>query len=342
MERAQRARRRVIEQVERAAGADVSPDGLYDRLLAALEHVLELEGACWHVTDPASGIPVAGGRAGRPAGDFRRSLEFEFLREDVMRFFELGTRRRPIGVLRHETGGVPRRSPRYREMIEPSGATDELRVVFRDAFGVWGCLTAFSARPFTSGDEDLVAELVAPMARGLRAAQARGHAAGPAVRDAPAVAVLDGADRLLSADPRARASLESLAGEEDVLPGAVCVVAALARRDGAGTARLRDGAGRWLIVDASLLESDPRGQVAVVIQAAPASSVLDTALRSRGLTSREREVASRAVQGRSTKAIAAELHLSPWTVQDHLKACFEKTGVGGRGELAVLATRQAG
>jgi DNA-binding CsgD family transcriptional regulator len=56
-------------------------------------------------------------------------------------------------------------------------------------------------------------------------------------------------------------------------------------------------------------------------------------LEAYGVTPREREIAILLAQGLTNPEIARRLVLSPYTVQDHTKSLFEKTGVSSRQEL---------
>jgi DNA-binding CsgD family transcriptional regulator len=51
------------------------------------------------------------------------------------------------------------------------------------------------------------------------------------------------------------------------------------------------------------------------------------------LTARESEICLLVLRGLSTAEMAEHLHITPNTVQDHLKAIFEKTGVHSRLDL---------
>ena len=68
---------------------------------------------------------------------------------------------------------------------------------------------------------------------------------------------------------------------------------------------------------------------------ARAASPESTAIRleAYGVTAREREIASCLALGLTNPEIATRLVLSPYTVQDHIKSLFEKTGVSTRQEL---------
>jgi DNA-binding NarL/FixJ family response regulator len=98
---------------------------------------------------------------------------------------------------------------------------------------------------------------------------------------------------------------------------------------------VRTRSGVWLLIHASCLHSaDGTGaDVAVVIEPAKASEVATLIVVAYELTPREVDVTRALARGLSTSEIARELHLSRYTVQDHLKAVYEKTGVSSRGEL---------
>jgi DNA-binding CsgD family transcriptional regulator len=60
------------------------------------------------------------------------------------------------------------------------------------------------------------------------------------------------------------------------------------------------------------------------------------------LTPRERDIATFAARGESSKEIAARLFLSVRTVNNHLQSTYAKLGVSGRHQLAGALTDVAG
>ena len=100
----------------------------------------------------------------------------------------------------------------------------------------------------------------------------------------------------------------------------------------AARARVRTRSGAWLLLYGTRLR-DTGERTAVIIHPATPQDVAPVIALAYGLTVRECQVAMQCVQGRVTKEISRALSLSRYTVQDHLKSIFDKTGVRSRGEL---------
>jgi DNA-binding CsgD family transcriptional regulator len=134
--------------------------------------------------------------------------------------------------------------------------------------------------------------------------------------------------------------LDALGAEGgDGLPTAVSAVADRARR-GRGAARpalavarVHTTAGGWVTVRGSVLGDGPDARVAVRLEGAQAPELAPLLVAAFGLTARERRVTELVAQGRSTRAIAAQLGVSAYTVQDHLRSIFAKSGTASRSEL---------
>lgn len=88
-----------------------------------------------------------------------------------------------------------------------------------------------------------------------------------------------------------------------------------------------------------LRRAGERGPIAITL--APADAVARSGLRlaAHGLTPAQRRIAELVLQGRSTRQMVAELRIGEHTVQDHLKAVFDKLGVGSRRELVAALLR---
>jgi hypothetical protein len=261
-------------EVERLSPTPEDPDAFYDALLDVLAgHGLGFVGACWHLTDPASGMWTWAGWRGELPSGFERALENEFLEEDVGKYADIATWRDPVFALVRGTDGRPEASPRFRDQIAPDGFEDELRVAFVDGFGRWGSIGLFNDEPYGEDDVAAIAGLVPLVARTLREAIAL--AAPQSENAAPGVLVLDRDDGVRTRDERAG---ELLAGDAETgsLPGAIHVLAVRARLTGSPVQGRTLGADAgWLAVDASPLVDDD-GAVAIVLRPAPPPSLLET------------------------------------------------------------------
>jgi DNA-binding CsgD family transcriptional regulator len=171
-----------------------------------------------------------------------------------------------------------------------------------------------------------------------------GDDAAPRTEDAEpdGVAVPAPDNTITSANPAARMWLSELreSSPGHPLPPVVTAVASRARSIAGrakaaaiARARVRTASGRWLLVRGATLGDDADAQTAVILEPARPHELGPLIADVYGLTDRERAVTQLVAYGLATSAIAARLHLSPWTVQDHLKSIFEKVGVGTRGEL---------
>src|SRR5439155_15482397 len=102
---------------------------------------------------------------------------------------------------------------------------------------------------------------------------------------------------------------------------------------GAATARVRARTGQWLVARASMLGAGPGARVAVLLEVARPPELAPLIAAAYGFTDSERRVTELIARGPSTNDIADRLHLSAYTVQDHLKSVFRKTCSSSRAAL---------
>ncbi len=342
---------RVRRDVDVLAHAGLNIDEFVGEAMASLGRAVPFTGACVATVDPNTLLLTGARKYGSLLGQNNHDDEWglvEYGTVEESSFRQLALRGvNAIGI--HElTGGKPGLSPRMTDFMAPHfDFRDEARLIVRDGAQVWGGFALFRGKgetPFDAAEIDYLATLSQSMALGIRTGLLATIVAEPQTAPSgPCVIIVDSRDQMIQMSAGAQERVDDLtAGNNSgAVTSVITSLVGAARRYGRGETdvpprlRVRGASGMWLFVHASPLSAaDGRvGEVVVTIEEARPPEIVPLVVAAFGLTARERDVTQMVLQGIATKDIAATLHVSAYTVQDHLKSIFDKAGVRSRREL---------
>jgi len=322
---------RVGTLMGKLSSAGVSLQEYAATVVPALRRAVGFDGWCMDLADPDSSLPVAVAYGDAPLSDrLPQFWRFEFAGAawsvaDHPRALTAAARRDAVGARR------------FAELLQPGGVADELRCWFAIDGAKWGSLGLFrseSGQPFTEADGDAVTSVLLPFATGARRAWVTAAPLTGAEEAAEPGTLLFGPNgALISQTLAARYWLAQLDASYSMTLAMLAVLETMP----AASLRTRTVGGTWLRMSAGRL-APPAGEatVAITIQPATPAEITPLLLHAYGLTPRQRAVARLVMAGQSSQQIAASLHLSLHTVNDHVRAVADKTGVRSRGQLAAV------
>lgn len=332
-ERTDRARRDVVD----LATSGVGVTELHAAAGALVQRVVPADLACWAAIDPetlviSSMVPGASALPPRlapalAAAEYSGPVE-------PHRFADMAREGRTVAL----TSDLPRpereRSRRATDVWRPLGLDREARTVLLADGACWGGVGMVRSGPdFSAREVEFLAALSPAVAVATRLAVRAHSPGGPTGPPAVAVVGADGTPCTMTAAAHQwREILDDGAPGRFLVLMAALAAGAWATRQGTVRTRAQGREGGWVLLHGCRLLGDER-QTAVVIEAATGAQLLGLLLAAFALTAREREVCREVLAGSSTTDIARHLAISPYTVQDHLKAVFAKTAARSRGEL---------
>ncbi|WP_205471525.1 helix-turn-helix transcriptional regulator [Nocardioides sp. SYSU D00038] len=341
---------RVRGDVEVVARAGLDLETFLEEATDSLRRAVPWVSACLATHDPSTHMLTSARKYGHLRDSNSHDHEFgliEYGTVEPTAFTEMAVAERPAAGVRDLHGDIGLSGRMSNFMVPRFGFGDEARLVFRDNGVVWGAMALFRGSDdsaFESEEVDFLATLSTSFARGVRTGMLARLSTTPAVPPTgPAVLIIGADDRITQMSLGAEARLDDLMGGDHVGDriGPVTALVGAARRYARGESprpprsRVRGVSGMWLVLHASPLSAsgDRVGDVVVTIEEARPPEIVSLVVAAFDLTPRERDVTQLVLQGVDTKEIAATLHLSTYTVQDHLKSVFDKADVRSRREL---------
>jgi DNA-binding CsgD family transcriptional regulator len=326
----------------------LAPDALREKVLARLRLAVPFDAAFWATVDPATLLFTQPHQEEIPSDTIPYFIQNEFIAEDVNKWTTLA--RDPVGVrtLVEATGGDLDASARYRELFRPLGFGDELRAVLRVSGACWGyiCLHREAGAAFSEQERGYVRRLAPHLAEAIRAGMLVSSVELSDPAESPGLVLVAPNGSLISITAAGERWLEELGHpdlQRDGLPAEIRLLAAMVERSSdSELPRLpvRTPGGRWAVLHASRLPAEGASAIAVIIEEPSPAEIAPVLMLAYGLTKQEQTVTRLVCRGLSTRELTGALHITPNTVQDHLKSIFEKTGVRSRRELVATILRE--
>ena len=343
---------RVRQDVDVVARAGLDVETFLEEAVESVGRAVPWVAACLATHDPGTHLLTSARKYGHLRAVNSHDHEFgliEYGTVEPTAFMELARAEVPAAGVRLLHEGDVSGSRRMSEFMVPNfGFGDEARMVFRDGAQAWGGMALFRGpddHPFAEDDIAFLASLTIPFARGVRTGMLSrlAEASPPTAPSGPAVLIVGADNEIVQMSHGAEARIADLitgAAAGDPLAPVSALVGAARRYSRGETvapprSRVRGTSGMWLVLHASPLTSfgERDGDVVVTIEEARPPEIVALVVAAFDLTARERDVTQLVLQGVDTKEIAATLHVSTYTVQDHLKSVFDKADVRSRREL---------
>lgn len=322
-------------------------------VLSEIRAAVPFDGYAWLLTDPETCVGSAPLAEGPSLADLPVLIRLKYLTA-TNRWTSLESD--ASATLVSATGGDPSKSQFWEGLLERYSIDDVASVVFRDQHGCWGFLDLWRrGGGFSTEECTLLNDLAPIVTRALRQSLVSTFGNDVSHRDlhgGPVVLLVSNDLQLLTQTPQTDAYLRALlptdADRAPVPAGAYNVAAQLlAQENGVDAhppwARVHLREGLWVTLRAARMEGSAPGRASIAVSIEATRPAERTALYARvvGLTEREAELLHHLVGGSDTRELAQHLFVSQYTVQDHLKSIFAKTGANSRRVLIARATGAA-
>ncbi len=315
------------------------------QMLKELKTILPYEAYCFTTVDPHTLLSTGALTDERIELLHPELFENEYREQDVNRYTCLLEEETYCSTLYEGTKGELSSSNRFCKILSPAGFHDELRAVLVYKERCYGFLTLFRTQEqgvFRLEEIAYMKRCIPSIAKGLKDSIYRSYQTSKLMHAASVetgIIILNQDFDIISTNQTGIHLLEWLCQQENIehnrLPRpirAICSQVTLSTSTNDPKVILHAFNRFFMSIKASPLLASP-SQIALLIERINPHEMNRVLVELFDLTKREYELVEELLKGKSTKMIAEKLYISSYTVQDHFKSIFGKTGVNSRREL---------